>query len=76
MSILIKGIEMPKEGFVEVLIRENGVVQMVGESYRLDGQDYYHPGDSYAKIVGTAVPVRECILCGGQRIYAEWEGKI
>lgn len=75
MSILIKDMEMPKEGFVEVTIRANGIVQITGESYRLNGQDYYHPAKNYAEIVGTAVPVRECVLFGGQRIYTEWEGK-
>ena len=75
MSILIKGMEMPKEGFVEVIIRANGIVQITGESYRLNGQDYYCPAKNYAETIGSAVPVRECLLYGGQHIYAEWEGK-
>ena len=41
MSVYIKGVEMPKEGFVELLIRADGTVQQTGQSYRLDGKDYY-----------------------------------
>lgn len=33
MSVLIKGMEMPKEGFVEILIRDDGTVQQTGQSY-------------------------------------------
>ncbi len=43
MSVLIKGMEMPKEGFVEILIRDDGTVQQTGQSYRIDGTDYYTP---------------------------------
>ena len=43
MSVYIKGLEMPQEGFVEVLIREDGTVQKTGQSYRIDGTDYYTP---------------------------------
>lgn len=35
--------EMPKEGFVEILIRDDGTVQQTGQSYRIDGTDYYTP---------------------------------
>ena len=75
MSILIRDMEMPKEGFVKVTIRANGIVQITGESYRLNGKDYYHSAKNYAEIVGTAVTVRECVLFGGQRIYVEWDGE-
>ena len=43
MSVLIRGMEMPKEGFVEILIRDDGTVQQTGQSYRIDGTDYYTP---------------------------------
>ena len=43
MGIYIKGMEMPKEGFVEILIRDDGTVQQTGQSYRIDGTDYYTP---------------------------------
>ncbi len=43
MSILIDGLEMPQEGFVEILIRDDGTVQQTGQSYRIDGTDYYTP---------------------------------
>lgn len=42
MSVLIN-MEMPKEGFVEILIRDDGTVQQTGQSYRIDGTDYYTP---------------------------------
>lgn len=35
--------EMPKEGFVEILVRDDGTVQQTGQSYRIDGTDYYTP---------------------------------
>lgn len=43
MSVLIRNIKMPKEGFVEVLIRSDGTVQQTGQSYRINGTDYYTP---------------------------------
>lgn len=43
MSILIRGMEMPKEGFIEIIIRDDGTVQQTGQSYRIDGTDYYTP---------------------------------
>lgn len=42
MSVLIN-MEMPKEGFVEILIRDDGTVQQTGQSYRIDGTNYYTP---------------------------------
>lgn len=43
MSLLIRDMDMPKEGFVEILIRDDGTVQQTGQSYRIDGTDYYTP---------------------------------
>ncbi len=43
MSVLIKDMEMPKEGFIEIIIRDEGTVQQTGQSYRIDGTDYYTP---------------------------------
>lgn len=43
MSSLIEGMEMPKEGFIEIIIRDDGTVQQTGQSYRIDGTDYYTP---------------------------------
>lgn len=57
MSILIKGIEMPQEGFVEVLIRDDGTVQQTGQSYRIDGTDYYTPYVGEMPVMYEAVPV-------------------
>ena len=47
MSILIKGMEMPKDGaFVEVLIWSDGHVTQTGDSYFAeDGRAYYQPCD-------------------------------
>ena len=57
MSVLIKGMEMPKEGFVEVLIRDDGTVQQTGQSYRIDGTDYYTPYVGEMPVMYKAVPV-------------------
>lgn len=35
--------EMPQEGFVEILVRSDGTVQQTGQSYRIGGTDYYTP---------------------------------
>lgn len=47
MSILIKGMEMPKDGaFVEVLIWSDGHITQTGDSYIAeDGRMYYQPCD-------------------------------
>lgn len=42
-GVYIKGMEMPKEGFVEIIIRDDGTVQQTGQSYQIDGTDYYTP---------------------------------
>lgn len=49
--------EMPKEGFVEILIRDDGTVQQTGQSYRIDGSDYYTPYVGEMPKMFTAVPV-------------------
>ena len=59
MSILIKDMEMPKEGFVEILIRDDGTVQQTGQSYRIDGTDYYTPYVGEMPVMYKAVPVTE-----------------
>lgn len=50
-DILIRGMEMPKEGFVEVLIKSDGTVIQTGQSKRFNGRDYYTPYKG-------AIPVR------------------
>ena len=57
--IVIKGMEMPKEGFVEILIRDDGTVQQTGQSYRIDGTDYYTPYVGEMPVIYKAVPVPE-----------------
>lgn len=59
MAILIEGMEMPKEGFVEILIRDDGTVQQTGQSYRIDGTDYYTPYVGEMPVMYKAVPVQE-----------------
>jgi hypothetical protein len=49
--------EMPKEGFVEILIRDDGTVQQTGQSYRIDGTDYYTPYVGEMPTIYKAVPV-------------------
>ena len=43
MSLIIKNMKMPKDGFIEILIRDDGTVQQIGQSYRIEGTDYYAP---------------------------------
>ena len=49
--------EMPKEGFVEILIRDDGTVQQTGQSYRIDGTDYYTPYVGEMPVMYKAVTV-------------------
>ena len=49
--------EMPKEGFVEILVRADGTVQQTGQSYRIDGADYYTPYVGEMPTIYKAVPV-------------------
>ena len=51
--------EMPKEGFVEILIRDDGTVQKTGQSYRIDGTDYYTPYVGEMPVMYKAVHVTE-----------------
>lgn len=57
MGLYIKGMQMPKEGFVEILIRDDGTVQQTGQSYRIDGTDYYTPYIGEMPVMYKAVPV-------------------
>lgn len=57
MGIYIDGMKMPKEGFVEILIRDDGTVQQTGQSYRIDGTDYYTPYVGEMPTTYKALPV-------------------
>lgn len=57
MSVLIKGLEMPKDGFVEILIRDDGTVQQTGRSVRIEGTDYYAPYIGEKPVMCEAIPV-------------------
>lgn len=59
MGVYIKGMEMPKEGFVEILIRDDGTVQQTGQSYRIDGTDYYTPYVGEIPVIHKALSVPE-----------------
>jgi len=69
--------EMPKGGFVEILIRDDGTVQQTGQSYRIDGTDYYTPYVGEMPTIYKAVPVPphgRLIDAGELReLYEEWE---
>lgn len=56
-GIYIPGMDMPKEGFVEVLIRNDGTVQQTRRGYRLDGSDYYSPYVGEIPATYQAIPV-------------------
>ena len=49
--------EMPKEGFVEIIVRDDGTVQQTGQSFRIDGTDYYTPYVGEVPTIYKAVPV-------------------
>ena len=57
MGVYIKNMEMPKEGFAEILVRADGTVQQTGQSYRIDGTDYYTPYVGEMPTIYKAVPV-------------------
>ena len=57
MDVLIKNMEMPKEGFIEILIHDDGTVQQTGQSYRIDGTDYYTPYVSEIPVMYKAMSV-------------------
>lgn len=59
MSVLVEGMEMPKEGFVEILIHDDGTVQQTGQSYRIDGKDYYTPYIGEMPVMYKAVSIPE-----------------
>lgn len=58
MSLIIKGMKMPKDGFVEILIRDDGTVQQTGRSYRIEGTDYYAPyiGETSTMYEAISIP--------------------
>lgn len=56
-GIYIPGMEMPTEGFVEILIRDDGTVLQTGQSYRADGADYYTPYIGEKPVIYKAIPV-------------------
>lgn len=57
MGVYIKGMEMPTEGFVEILIRDDGTVQQTGQSNRFNGMDYYTPYIGETPAIYKAIPV-------------------
>ena len=57
MSGIYIPMEMPKEGFVEILIRDDGIVQQTGQSYRVDGTDYITPYVGEMPVIYKAIPV-------------------
>lgn len=57
MGIYIQGLEMPKEGCIEILIHSDGIVQLTGKSVRIEGVDYYTPYIGEKPEMHTAVHV-------------------
>lgn len=58
-DVYISGMEMPKEGFVEIIIRDDGTVQQTGQSYRVDGTDYYTPYVGEMPVTYKAISVSD-----------------
>ena len=71
MSVLIKNMEMPKEGFIEIIIRDDGTVQQTGQSYRIDGTDYYTPyvGEMPTMFEAVSVPSYDELLKAAQAMH-------
>lgn len=57
MGVYLPNVDMPKEGFVEILIRDDGTVQQTGQSFRIGGTDYYTPYVGEMPAMYKAVPV-------------------
>lgn len=77
MSISIRGMEMPKEGFIEIIIRDDGTVQQTGQSYRIDGTDYYTPyvGEMPTMFEAVEVPPHGRLIDANalfEEIYKAW----
>lgn len=57
MGIYLSNMEMPEEGFVEILIHADGTVQQTGQSNRIGGADYYTPYVGEMPVMYKAIPV-------------------
>ena len=55
MGVYIEGMEMPKDGFVEIIIKADGTVQQTGQTLRLAG-DYF-----YTAYVGERPPMYKAV---------------
>ena len=55
MGVYIEGMEMPKDGFVEIIIKADGTVQQTGQTLRLAG-DYF-----YTAYVGERPPMYKSV---------------
>lgn len=74
MGVYIKGMEMPKQGFVEILIRDDGTVQQTGQSNRIGGTDYYTPyvGEIPAIYKAATVPPHGRLIVEDDAIETAW----
>lgn len=59
MGVYIEGMEMPKDGFVEIIIKADGTVQQTGQTLRLAG-DYF-----YTAYVGERPPMYKAVPIPG-----------
>lgn len=59
MGVYIEGMEMPKDGFVEIIIKADGTVQQTGQTLRLAG-DYF-----YTAYVGERPPMYKAVHIPG-----------
>ena len=57
MGVYIKDMQLPKEGAVEVFIRDDGTVQQTGQSCRIGATDYYTPYVGDTPIIYKAIPI-------------------
>jgi len=65
-AMLLKGVRIPEQGFIEIQISSDGNVILTGESVRYDDHDYYRP-------VGPALIGSAC--CEGCKHWSYCRGK-
>lgn len=73
---LLKGVRIPEQGFIEVMIDSSGGVVQTGKSVRYDGVDCYQPVGP--ELIGSAIPAVdavEVVRCADCKYYhTEWDG--
>ena len=64
-NTLLKGVKIPEQGFIEVMITSAGEVVQTGKSVRYDGVDYYTSVGP--ELIGSAIPAVEAVTLERER---------